>query len=114
MKTSILKNLKQKDLIIKKIGIDYKKIKFLEGNSLMICEEENTYLYAKKDLNYYVDLKNKIEYILMQLDEPLSKFIFNEYFSNKAQNWWIYHYSRSSYYRTKHKAIDSFLEWWYA
>lgn len=114
MENLILKNLKKKDLIVKKIGMDYKKIKFLEGNSLMICEDEETYLKDKKDMNYYNDLKSKIDYILLQMEECLSNFIYHEYLSHRSENWWVYKYSRSSYYRIKHKAIDEFLGWWYA
>ena len=113
MNKILLKNLKQKELMVKRIGIDYKKIKYLEGNSLMICEEEVGYLSLKKDMNYYLDLKSKIDLILVHLDENISQFIYNEYLSNKSGNWWIYKYSRSTYYRIKHKAIDAFLEWWY-
>jgi hypothetical protein len=84
MNEILLKSLKQKEIIVKRIGIDYKKIKYLEGNSLMICEEECGYLTLKKDENYYVDLKRKIECILMNLDEELSHFIYNEYKNKKG------------------------------
>lgn len=114
MEKLLLKNLKKKEQVVKRIGIDYKKIKFLEGNSLLICEDEGCYLKPKKDMQYYVDLKSKIDYILLQIEESLSDFIYHEYFSHKSENWWIYKYSKSTYYRMKHKAIDAFLEWWYA
>lgn len=114
MKSTLIKSFKQKDLFIKKIGIEYRKIKYLEGNSLMICEDEEGYLSSKKDLKYYNDLKKKIDYILVQMDRNLSRVIYNEYFSNKIDNWWIYYYSKSTYYRLKNKAMDNFLEWWYA
>ena len=107
------KKFKQKNLIIKKIGIDYKKIKNLEGNSLLICEGEEFYL-VKKDINYYNDLKNKVDYILLQMEKELSQIIYNEFFSSKMENWWMYYFSRSTYYRLKNKAMDNFLEWWYA
>jgi hypothetical protein len=51
---------------------------------------------------------------LLQLDEQLARIIFNEYLTNKVDNWWIYYYSKSTYYRLKNKAMDCFLEWWYA
>ena len=114
MSAILLKKFKQKDLIIKKIGIDYKKIKYLEKNSLMICEADGEYLGYKKDLNYYLDLKVKIDYILLQLDKVLSQIIYNEYFAPNNDNWWVYYYSKSTYYRLKNKAMDCFLEWWYA
>lgn len=105
---------KQKNLIIKKIGIDYKKIKNLNNNSLMICEKEEEYIFSKKDINYYNDLKSKVDYILLQMDKDLSQIIYNEFFSSKIENWWMYYFSRSTYYRMKNKAMDCFLEWWYA
>ena len=108
------KKFKQKDLIIRKIGMDYRKVKFLELESLVIKEDESNYLERKKDNNYYNDLKIKVDYILLQLDEQLARIIFNEYLTNKIDNWWIYYYSKSTYYRLKNKAMDSFLEWWYA
>lgn len=108
------KRFKQKDLIIRKLGIEYKKIKYLQGNSLLICEDEEEYLKSKKDLNYYNDLKYKVDYILLQMEKELSQIIYNEFFSNKVDNWWMYYFSKSTFYRVKNKAMDNFLEWWYA
>ena len=110
----VIAKFKQKDLIIRRLGIDYKKIKYLDGNSLLICEEDEGYLENKKDLTYYNDLKDKIDYILLQMDKELSQIIYNEFFSNKVENWWMYYFSKSTYYRIKNKAMDCFLEWWYA
>ena len=110
----VVAKFKQKDLIIRRLGIDYKKIKYLDGNSLLICEEDEGYLGNKKDLTYYNDLKDKIDYILLQMDKELSQIIYNEFFSNKVENWWMYYFSKSTYYRIKNKAMDCFLEWWYA
>ena len=43
---------------------------------------------------YYNDIKMKVDYILLQMDEQLSKIIFNEYLTNKllinALNFFIY------------------------
>ena len=114
MKLEILKQFKQKDLIIKKIGMEYRKFKFFEFEFLTIREEESSYLERKKDRNYYNDLKNKVDYILQQLDEQSAKIIYNDYLVNSTDNWWIYYYSKSTYYRLKNKAMDIFLEWWYA
>ena len=112
--STLLKNFKEKEHAVKRLSMDYKKIKFLERNSLMICEDEGVAFSTSKNMTYYYDLKSKVDYILLQMEEHLSKFIFNEYFSNKIDNWWMYQYSKSTYYRVKHKAVDSFLEWWYA
>ena len=106
-------NFKQKNLIIKQIGRDYKKNKFANNAILLVREEEASYLENKKNKNYYNELKNKIDYILLQMDTNLSQIIYNEFFSNKNEGWWMYYYSKSTYYRLKNKAMDSFLEWWY-
>lgn len=112
MRTKIIKQFKQKDEIIKKIGIEYRKVRFLEFNSLTIKEESAGYL--EKSSNYYSELKIKVDYILMQMDEQSSKIILNEYLTARTDNWWIYYYSKSTYYRLKNKAMNCFLEWWYA
>ena len=105
-------NFKEKDLFIKKIGIEYKKIQLLEKRPLLVCEGSEDYLEAKKEDGYYFSLKEKVDYILKQMDENLSKIIYNEFFSARVENWWMYYYSKSTYYRLKNKAMDSFLEWW--
>jgi len=106
------KTNKQKEIIIKKIGISYQKIKFYENNSIMICENDSE--SEKEKLDYYYKLKDKTDYILIQMDNQLSQVIYNEYLTKKQDSWWIYYYSRSTYYRMKRKAIESFFEWWYA
>ena len=113
MKTKISKNFKQKDLIIKKIGMTYRKVDIVSLGVSLVREEETLYIGQKRE-NYYNEIKLKVDYILSQLDEQLSKIIYNEYMVTKSQNWWIYFYSKSTYYRLKNKAMDTFLEWWYA
>ena len=114
MTITMSKKFKQKDLIIRKIGIDYKKIMFSHAESFVVCESEEEYLNNKKDIEYYNNLKDKVDYILLHMDKNLSKVIYNEYLSSNSDNWWIYYYSKSTYYRMKNKAMDNFLEWWYA
>lgn len=113
MKTKIEIKFKQKDLIIRKIGMDYKKMIFNDDQKFLINESGNSYLSEEKE-NYYSIIKNKIDYILLQMDKNLSMIIYNDYLSTKLENWWIYYYSKSTYYRLKNKAMDNFLEWWYA
>ena len=114
MKVEVLKQFKQKDEFIKKIGMEYRKFKFFEFEYLSIREDETVYLERKKDKNYYSDLKNKVDYILEQLDEQSTRIIYSDYLVNSCDNWWIYFYSKSTYYRLKNKAMNLFLEWWYA
>lgn len=113
METKTIKSFKRKDLILKKIGIEYRKVKLLEYNSLVIKEDESFYL-EKKSNEYYNNVKEKVDYILLQMDEHLAFVITNEYLSTRNSNWWIYYFSKSTYYRIKNKAMNSFLEWWYA
>ena len=109
-----VKHFKQKDLIIKKIGIDYKKMNMLELDLLRVNETSTIYLKEEKEDNYYKRIKDKVDYIMSQLDEQLKVLLYNDYFSIREVNWWIYYYSKSTYYRLKNKAMDAFLEWWYA
>jgi len=85
MKTIEQIKFKQKDLIIRKLGIDYKKIKFLNNGPLLIYEAGVEYLEVKKDITYYNELKEKVDYILKQMDTTLSQLIYNEFFSNKVE-----------------------------
>lgn len=107
-----IKKFRQKNKIIEKILMDYKKIRYINPDIFMVCEKEEIYL---EDIQkYYRDLKEKVDYILLQMDKELSKVIYNEYLINDNTNWWMYVYSKSTYYRMKNKAMTVFLEWWYA
>ena len=108
----IAMTFKQKDALIKKIGMDYKKNNFYKNCSMVIRESENNYMDNSEA--YYNQIKLKVDYILLQLDDQLSRIIFNEYLTSKVYNWWIYYYSKSTYYRLKNKAMNGFLEWWNA
>lgn len=114
MKTGITNGRKAKILTINKIAKEYKKIKFLMKENFLVCEEENGYMEGAKDFKYYEDLKKKVEFILMQMEDKLAKIMYNDFFTNNKSGWWMYNYSTSTYYRLKNKAIDSFWEWWYA
>ena len=112
--TLTVKSFKQKDNLIKKIGVEYKKISFSNSIVFMVCESEESYGSKEQFIEYYNNLKKKVDYILVHMDKELSKVIYNEYLSHNVKNWWIYYYSKSTYYRMKNKAMNNFLEWWYA
>ena len=67
---------------------------------------------------YYINEETFNNQKLIELkkikEEIKDLLIYNEYFSKKVENWWIYYFSRSTYYRLKNKAMNDFLEWWYA
>ena len=112
MQTKTIKSFKVKDAILKKIGVEYRKLKLLSFNSI-INEEESFYL-EKKNNEYYNNVRDKVDYILLQMEERLAFVVVNEYLSTRNDNWWIYYFSKSTYYRIKNKAMNSFLEWWNA
>ena len=110
MQASIKVNFKQKQLIISKISMSYKKSS-LKDDLFSVNEENHPYLNEE---NYYLNIKNKVDYILLQMDNNLSMIIYNDFFSRKVDGWWMYYFSKSTYYRLKNKAMNNFLEWWYA
>lgn len=111
MKSNAIKEFKQKDVIIKKIGIDYKKANLIKENNFIYEEEKGFYL---KEEDFYLKIKSKVDYVLMNLERELSMILYKEYFSVKDETWWVYYFSKSTYYRLKNKAMKEFLEWWYA
>lgn len=108
MSENTIKNFKRKDAIIRKISIDYKKAMLIVNDNVIFENESNDYVVREEKI------KIKVDYILMHMEQELSMLVYNEYFSRKVDNWWIYYFSKSTYYRLKNKAMDNFLEWWYA
>ena len=80
MKNGVKTEFKRKDLIIRKIGMEYKKIKFMDDNSSLINEESHPY-FGEKNSNRDLVIKKKIDYILLHMEKTLSMIIYNEYFS---------------------------------
>jgi hypothetical protein len=91
-----------------KIGVEYRKY-YLLGYKLDIIEENDG---TSKNKEYYLRLKKKVDYILRQLDPSYVDILEKDYFKAHEDNWWIYSYTKSTYYRLKNKAIDTFLMWW--
>lgn len=121
--------LKEKDKIVKKIYRDYQRAQldilylnqhynyFPQIDVFKIKEESTTYQSKDKVYLNYVERKQELENyvsIVNQLQSHLTKealfFIENEYLNFYDRNWWTPYYSRASYYREKHKALNEFLE----
>lgn len=121
--------LKQKDKIVKKIYQNYQRAQL---DILYLSQHYNYYpqidvfrvkdesvLYKKGDAVFmqYVERKQELESfvgIINQIQNHLTKqtffFIENEYLNFYDRDWWIPYFSRASYYREKHHALNEFLE----
>lgn len=64
-------------------------------------------LEKKKRLEDYVEV---IDHIHHHLSKDHLAFIENEYLNHYDTNWWMYLYSRATYYRLKHDALNEFIE----
>lgn len=63
-------------------------------------------LEKKQRLENYVKI---IDQIHQHLSPASLSFIENEYLNHYDSHWWIYLFSRSTYYRMKHEALDEFI-----
>ena len=111
---------KDKDRIIKKFANEYSKSKIIERRGLeifndIIKDPEICYSRTPNEHLYYYSLQTKIDNVLSVLDWESSCFLKNEFFDNhRKSDWWMNYYSRSTYYRVKKKAMESFLGLLYA
>ena len=59
--------------------------------------------------NYNRKLKSKTLAACKSLDEPCFTIFKNIFFENKDNNWWNTCYSKTTFYRLRSRAINSFL-----
>lgn len=64
-------------------------------------------LERKQHLENFVGL---IQQVHTHLSSEAYDFIEHEYINYYEASWWVTFYSRASYYRIKHKALDEFME----
>jgi hypothetical protein len=91
-----------------KIAIENENINFEH-----VSEEINDYLdydHSKERMMYYKKYYHLINNVLNELKQDSLDLINNDYILNSSQKWWETLYSKSTYYRLKHKAVDEFLE----
>lgn len=111
---------RDKDRIIKKFAKEYMKSKIIEHRGLelfndVVKEPEICYSSTPNEHLYYYSLQTKIDNVLDILDWESASFLKNEFFDSRHKtNWWMNYYSRSTYYRVKKKAMESFLGLLYA
>ncbi len=122
--------LKEKDRIVKNI---YKTYQRAQLDILYMSQHYNHYpqidlfkvmekgtLYKKADAAFlrHVERKQDLESfvgIVNQIHTHLSResfsFLENEYLNFYDTNWWYPLFSKASYYRMKHRALDEMLEY---
>lgn len=64
-------------------------------------------LERKQYLEEYVNVMNQLH---SHLSKESYSFIENEYLNFYDTNWWIHLYSKATYYRLKHHALDELLD----
>jgi len=122
--------LKQKDRIARNIYKNYQRaqLDILYMNQhynhypqidLFRVKDSGTH-YQKADAAFIAQLEKKQHLeefvgIINQIHTHLSKenfrFLESEYLNFYDEMWWMPYYSRASYYRLKHKALDNLFEY---
>ena len=67
--------------------------------------------FTKEQLSKYYLTIECIDLLIDSLDQNSKEFILNQYLYNVGSNWWIYLYSKSTYYRHRENAIKSFVNY---
>jgi len=79
-----------------------KRSSILFHKKMMVSEDSGIYLGERKlldCLNYALDSCCAEHRLILEKD----------FISNDSKNWWNEYYSKSTYYRLKHRAMDEFL-----
>ena len=110
-------NFKEKSNYVEGLALEYNKAliaienesgaKYLES----LREDVETYRVSDEKLRMYKTFKRLIDSILDKLNYQDKLILCNDYFFKKNSQWWIDSYSRSSYYRGKHKALNAFFNY---
>lgn len=123
-------SLKQKDKITRKIYKSYQRAQldilylnqhynyYPQVDVFKVKESGSSYrhgdafivqhLQRKQELEDYVGIVNQIH---THLSPESFSFIENEYLNFYDASWWVPYFSRATYYRLKHKALDEFIDY---
>lgn len=120
--------LKQKDKIAKTIYKNYQRAQldilymnqhynYYPQIDLFKIKEPNTTLKTESFYLEQLERKQQLEEyinVMNQIHSHLSKesffFIENEYLNFYDTNWWIHMFSKATYYRLKHQALDELFD----
>ncbi len=96
---------------------------FIPSSSMVVVSENATpYVrnhYANRlnrkidDCNDLKDIINSFDLIVENLTYDSKTIIRNEFMDNCRRDWWEQHYSRSTYYRLKTRAMEEMLYYLY-
>lgn len=121
-------SLKQKDKIVKKIYKNFQRAQldiiymnqhynYYPQVDLFRVKESSSLQKSEKSFLIQLEKRQQLEEyinIINQIHSHLSKetffFIENEYLNFYDTNWWIHMFSKATYYRMKHRALDELLE----
>ena len=67
-------------------------------------------LYKEDSSNEFVRYVEAFQYILDSMIPENRQIIINDFIERKNYLWWMEMYTRSTYYRQKHKAVKELLE----
>lgn len=108
---------KEKSNYVEGLALEYNKAlvaienengaKYLES----LREDVAVYKISEDKLIIYKNFKKLIDSILEKLDKNDRTILCNDYFYKIGGQWWQDKYSKSSYYRSKHKALNSFFQY---
>lgn len=120
--------LKQKDYIVRKIYKTYQKaqldILYLTQHynyypqvDMFKVKDSSTVYHGDEKIVQQIERKQRLEnYVEMihqvhtHLSHETYDFIEHEYINYYESSWWMTFYSRASYYRLKHRALDEFMD----
>ena len=120
--------LKQKDYIVRKIYKTYQKaqldILYLTQHynyypqvDMFKVKDSSTVYHGDEKMVQQIERKQRLEnYVEMihqvhtHLSHETYDFIEHEYINYYKSSWWMTFYSRASYYRLKHRALDEFMD----
>ena len=110
-------NFKEKSDYVEGLALEYKKaLVALENETGAIYleslrEDVAIYKVSEEKIKVYKNFKRLIDSILSKLDKIDRTILVNDYFFKRDDSWWLNVFSKSSYYRSKKKALNSFFEY---
>lgn len=127
MKTELL-TFKQKDKLLQYIYSTYRKTKlqlklmdiyfnpYPQSENMLketVTNYNYNYLHKRLDKKRNLELFIKmIEQIHQNVSKESAIILENEYLERKDKGWWQQYFSRATYYRFKHQAMDEFFNYY--
>ncbi len=103
------KKQKTFEKIIKEYLIAKKALALIEEGYGDLVEKDNP-----KDFERQVRfVKKNVELTLVMLDDDSRKILENEFILPNRNFWWAEMYSKSTYYRYRSRAIETFIDFYY-